>query len=121
MNEQNNPPTIKILTQNFFTSFTCSSLIDLIGAPYGKLKLNLFVMDDMLRKGILDRPYLGMVDCAKRIVQEKGLKALWNGNYGNYLRYVRYQTLTFTIFYSLNSLYFQVKILQTTLSVTHSF
>jgi len=44
-------------------------------------------MDEMIKKGTLDRKYEGISDCFNRIKNEEGVKALWKGNFTNVLRY----------------------------------
>ena len=52
-------------------------------------------MDAMIKSGALDKPYTGIVDCAKRVLSEEGVKALWKGNGTNVLRYFPTQALNF--------------------------
>jgi len=52
-------------------------------------------MDEMIKKGTLDRPYNGIADCFNRIKNEEGVKALWKGNFTNVLRYFPTQALNF--------------------------
>jgi solute carrier family 25 (adenine nucleotide translocator) protein 4/5/6/31 len=52
-------------------------------------------MDEMLKSGALERPYKGIGDCATRVVNEEGFKALWKGNFVNVLRYFPTQALNF--------------------------
>ena len=58
-----------------------------IASPIEVIKMRLQNMEEMLKKGTLDRPYKGIVDCAKRIPSEEGVRALWKGNFTNVLRY----------------------------------
>ena len=44
-------------------------------------------MDEMLKKGTLDKPYKGIGDCTSRIRSEEGIRAFWKGNFTNVLRY----------------------------------
>ena len=41
----------------------------------------------MLKSGRLDKPYRGIMNCARRIVANEGVLQLWRGNMANVLRY----------------------------------
>jgi solute carrier family 25 (adenine nucleotide translocator) protein 4/5/6/31 len=71
-------------------SKTCASPIEVI-------KLRLQNVEAMLKNGTLDRPYGGIGDCAKRIVADEGVKALWKGNGTNVIRYFPTQALNFSL------------------------
>jgi solute carrier family 25 (adenine nucleotide translocator) protein 4/5/6/31 len=67
-----------------------------LAAPIELIKLRLQNMDAMLKAGSLETPYLGISDCASRIVKEEGFKSLWKGNGTNVLRYFPTQALNFS-------------------------
>lgn len=69
-------------------SKTCASPIEVI-------KMRIQNMDEMIKRGTLDRPYTGLSDCFNRIKNEEGVKALWKGNFTNVLRYFPTQALNF--------------------------
>lgn len=69
-------------------SKTCASPIEVI-------KMRIQNMDEMIKKGTLDKPYNGIVDCFNRVKNEEGVKALWKGNFTNVLRYFPTQALNF--------------------------
>ena len=71
-------------------SKTCASPIEVI-------KLRLQNVEAMIKSGALDRPYDGIVDCAKRITADEGVKALWKGNGTNVIRYFPTQALNFSL------------------------
>jgi solute carrier family 25 (adenine nucleotide translocator) protein 4/5/6/31 len=71
-------------------SKTCASPIEVI-------KLRLQNVEAMLKAGTLDKPYGGIVDCAKRITADEGVKALWKGNGTNVIRYFPTQALNFSL------------------------
>jgi solute carrier family 25 (adenine nucleotide translocator) protein 4/5/6/31 len=66
-----------------------------LAAPIELIKLRLQNMDAMIKNGALDKPYAGIGDCAKRVLAEEGVKALWKGNGTNVLRYFPTQALNF--------------------------
>merc|ERR1719495_1674357 len=49
----------------------------------------------MLKQGILDRPYNGVLDCTKRVLTTEGIYPFWRGNLANVLRYFPTQALNF--------------------------
>ncbi len=49
----------------------------------------------MLKSGRLDRPYGGIGDCFKRVVEQEGFVSLWRGNTANVIRYFPTQALNF--------------------------
>lgn len=71
-------------------SKTCASPIEVI-------KLRLQNVEAMLKAGTLEKPYLGISDCAKRIVADEGVGALWKGNGTNVIRYFPTQALNFSL------------------------
>ena len=64
-------------------------------SPIEVIKLRLQNVEAMLKAGTLEKPYLGISDCAKRIVADEGVKALWKGNGTNVIRYFPTQALNF--------------------------
>merc|ERR1712029_88556 len=49
----------------------------------------------MLKQGILDKPYTGVVDCTTRTMKTEGIGAFWRGNMANVIRYFPTQALNF--------------------------
>jgi solute carrier family 25 (adenine nucleotide translocator) protein 4/5/6/31 len=66
-------------------------------SPIEVIKMRIQLADAMLKSGALDKPYAGIGDCAKRIVSEEGVKALWKGNGTNVIRYFPTQALNFSL------------------------
>lgn len=66
-------------------------------SPIEVIKLRLQNVEAMIKAGTLDKPYLGIGDCAKRIVADEGVKALWKGNGTNVIRYFPTQALNFSL------------------------
>lgn len=56
-------------------------------APIERVKLLLQNQGEMIKRGQLKRPYLGLSDCFKRVMREEGLFAFWRGNQANVIRY----------------------------------
>merc|ERR1711892_398197 len=51
--------------------------------------------DEMIKQGRLDKPYSGVIDCTKRVLQTEGVYPFWRGNLANVLRYFPTQALNF--------------------------
>jgi solute carrier family 25 (adenine nucleotide translocator) protein 4/5/6/31 len=62
-------------------------------APIERVKLLIQNQAEMLKQGILDRPYAGIGDCFSRTVKNEGVGSLWRGNLANVLRYFPTQAL----------------------------
>lgn len=56
-------------------------------APIERVKLLLQNQGELIKRGQLERPYMGFSDCFKRIFKEEGLCSLWRGNQANVIRY----------------------------------
>ena len=66
-------------------------------SPIEVIKLRLQNVESMLKAGTIDTPYLGMADCAKRILRDEGVVGLWKGNGTNVIRYFPTQALNFSL------------------------
>jgi len=64
-------------------------------APIERIKLLIQNQDEMIKSGRLDRPYGGISDCFKRVVEQEGFVSLWRGNTANVIRYFPTQALNF--------------------------
>ncbi|RVW91190.1 ADP,ATP carrier protein ER-ANT1 [Vitis vinifera] len=56
-------------------------------APIERVKLLLQNQGEMLKRGHLKRPYMGVADCFSRVFREEGVLAFWRGNQANVIRY----------------------------------
>ena len=84
---------------NFFESFMLSGVSAGISktaaAPIERIKLLVQSQGEMLKQGIIDRPYNGIADCFSRTLASEGPIALWRGNLSNVIRYFPTQALNF--------------------------
>ncbi|XP_077215407.1 endoplasmic reticulum-adenine nucleotide transporter 1 [Tasmannia lanceolata] len=64
-------------------------------APIERVKLLLQNQGELLKRGLLKRPYNGIGDCFGRVVRDEGVLALWRGNQANIIRYFPTQALNF--------------------------
>ena len=55
--------------------------IDVEQAPIERVKLMVQNQDEMIRQGVLDRPYSGVLDCTKRVLQTEGVYPFWRGGF----------------------------------------
>jgi len=65
-------------------------------APIERIKLLVQNQAEMIKQGTLDRPYGGVVDCAKRTMASEGVGSFWRGNLANVIRYFPTQALNFS-------------------------
>jgi len=64
-------------------------------APIERVKLLVQNQGEMLKQGLIDRPYGGVVDCTTRTLKSEGPIAFWRGNMANVIRYFPTQALNF--------------------------
>lgn len=81
--------------EDFMVGGVAAAVSKTAAAPIERIKLNLQNQSEMLKSGSLDRPYTGVGDCFKRVVQAEGVGALWRGNIANVIRYFPTQALNF--------------------------
>jgi len=64
-------------------------------APIERVKLLIQNQDEMLKQGMLDKKYGGIVECATRTMNNEGTLSFWRGNLANCIRYFPTQALNF--------------------------
>ncbi|PON83000.1 Adenine nucleotide translocator [Trema orientale] len=64
-------------------------------APIERVKLLLQNQGELVKRGQLRRPYMGVGDCFKRVFREEGLLSFWRGNQANVIRYFPTQAFNF--------------------------
>ena len=82
---------------DFLMGGVSAAISKTIASPIEVIKLRLQNVDAMIKTGALDKPYAGIGDCAKRILADEGVKALWKGNGTNVIRYFPTQALNFSL------------------------
>ncbi|CAG5077662.1 Oidioi.mRNA.OKI2018_I69.PAR.g8781.t1.cds [Oikopleura dioica] len=84
---------------NFFEEFMLSGVAAGVSktaaAPIERVKLLVQNQDEMIKQGVLDRRYTGIVDCTRRTMASEGVGSFWRGNLANVLRYFPTQALNF--------------------------
>merc|ERR1712168_1053486 len=107
---QNSFPPIKLLcaktfkmgggqrlgfAENFMLSGVAAAVSKTAAAPIERVKLLVQNQGEMLKQGILDKPYSGVVDCTMRTAKSEGITSFWRGNMANVIRYLPTQALNF--------------------------
>merc|ERR1712154_712700 len=96
-------------TLSFFESFMLSGVAAGVSktaaAPIERVKLMVQNQSEMIKQGILDRPYNGVVDCTMRVLKSEGVLPFWRGNLANVLRYFPTQALNFAFKDKVKSLF----------------
>merc|ERR1712244_188251 len=86
-------------TLSFFESFMLSGVAAGVSktaaAPIERVKLLVQNQGEMLKQGVLDKPYNGVLDCTRKTMQSEGFLSFWRGNLPNVLRYFPTQALNF--------------------------
>ena len=65
--------------ENFMLSGVAAAVSKTAAAPIERVKLLVQNQSEMLKQGILDKPYSGVVDCTTRTMKSEGLGAFWRG------------------------------------------
>merc|ERR1712053_20981 len=81
--------------ENFLISGAAAGVAKTCTAPIERIKLNVQNQDEMIKQGRLDKPYNGIVDCARRVAAAEGIGSFWRGNLANVIRYFPTQALNF--------------------------
>lgn len=64
-------------------------------APIERVKLLLQNQRELLKRGLLKKPYTSVGNCFGRVLKEEGVLAFWRGNQANVLRYFPTQAFNF--------------------------
>jgi solute carrier family 25 (adenine nucleotide translocator) protein 4/5/6/31 len=81
--------------EDFMLSGTAAVTSKTIAAPIERIKMVVQNQDEMLKRGSLERPFIGIMDCARWIVANEGPVAFWKSNFTNCIRYFPTQALNF--------------------------
>lgn len=81
--------------ENFLLSGAAAVFSKTGAAPIERIKLLIQNQDEMLKRGTLETPYKGVVDCTQRTMASEGFGSFWKGNLANCLRYFPTQALNF--------------------------
>jgi solute carrier family 25 (adenine nucleotide translocator) protein 4/5/6/31 len=90
------PRKVKLsFMEDFLLSGTAAVTSKTIAAPIERIKMVVQNQDEMLKRGTLDRPFKGIIDCGNWIVKNEGFGAFWRSNFTNCIRYFPTQALNF--------------------------
>ena len=67
-----------------------------ISAPIERIKMVVQNQDEMIRQGRLEKPFTGIMDSARYIMEKEGFQAFWRSNFTNCIRYFPTQALNFS-------------------------
>jgi len=91
----------------FAESFTLSGFAaccsKTVAAPIERVKLLIQSQDELIKQGILDRPYKGIISCAARTFKTEGFLAFWRGNFASVIRYIPMQAMNFAFKDTINA------------------
>lgn len=82
-------------SESFALSGAAAIISKTAAAPIERVKLLVQNQEEMIKQGILDRPYKGVIDCTARTFQNEGFLPFWRGNLANCIRYFPTQALNF--------------------------
>ncbi|XP_020215909.1 ADP,ATP carrier protein ER-ANT1 [Cajanus cajan] len=90
---------VKSTYERFSKDFVMGGVAAIISrtaaAPIERVKLLLQNQGEMIKRGQLKKPYLGVSDGFKRVFMEEGLIAFWRGHQANVIRYFPTQAFNF--------------------------
>jgi len=93
-------PEVTIVKLSFIEDFGLSGIAatvsKTISAPIERIKMVVQNQDEMLKKGTLEKPFKGIVDCSNWIMKNEGFAAFWKSNFTNCIRYFPTQALNFS-------------------------
>jgi len=81
--------------ENFMLSGAAAGVSKTAAAPIERVKLLVQNQSELIKQGLLDRPYKGVSDCTMRVLKTEGVYPFWRGNLANVLRYFPTQALNF--------------------------
>ncbi|QCD85444.1 ADP,ATP carrier protein ER-ANT1 [Vigna unguiculata] len=87
--------TYETFSKDFVMGGAAAIISKTAAAPIERVKLLLQNQGEMIKRGQLKRPYLGVSDGFKRVFMEEGLIAFWRGHQANVIRYFPTQAFNF--------------------------
>lgn len=92
-------------TETFCLTGVAACLSKTTAAPIERVKLLLQNQGELIKQGILDKPYKGIVNCTVRTFQSDGYLAFWRGNWASVIRYIPMQSMNFAFKDSIKALF----------------
>jgi len=81
--------------ENFALSGVAAVVSKTAAAPIERVKLLVQNQGEMLKQGIITKPYNGVIDCTMQTFRNEGFLPFWRGNLANCIRYFPTQALNF--------------------------
>lgn len=81
--------------EQFMLSGCAAVISKTAAAPIERIKMVVQNQAEMVRAGILEKPFSGIGDCTAWIMKNEGVAAFWKSNFTNCLRYFPTQALNF--------------------------
>jgi solute carrier family 25 (adenine nucleotide translocator) protein 4/5/6/31 len=72
--------------ENFALSGVAAVVLVTAAAPLQRVILLLRNQGELLKQGIINRPYIGVIDCTVQTFRNEGLLVFWRGNLVNCIR-----------------------------------
>ncbi|CAF3850537.1 unnamed protein product [Rotaria sp. Silwood1] len=72
-------------------------LLKTASAPIDRVLLLVRNQGEMIKQGVISRPYSGIIDCTVRTIKSDGLLPFWRGNVARCIRYFPMQALHFAL------------------------
>jgi len=91
--------------ENFMLSGVAAGVSKTAAAPIERVKLLVQNQNEMIKQGVLDKPYKGVIDCTTRVLKTEGIIPFWRGNLANVLRYFPTQALNFAFKDTIKSIF----------------
>ncbi|XLT05809.1 hypothetical protein HN51_044558 [Arachis hypogaea] len=82
-------------SKDFVMEGVAAIMLKSAAAPIKRVKLLLQNQVEMIKRGQLKKPYMGVYDGFKRVFVEEGVIAFWRGNQANVIRYFPTQAFNF--------------------------
>ncbi len=73
--------------ENFALSGVAAVVSKTAAAPIERVKLLVQNQGEMIKQGVLARPYKGVIDCTVQTFKSEGILPFWRGNLANCIRY----------------------------------
>lgn len=83
--------------EDFLLSGTAAVTSKTIAAPIERLKMIKQNEDELVKKGVLERPFKSVVEAFTWVTRNEGFLAFWKSNFTNCLRYFPTQALNFSL------------------------
>lgn len=81
--------------EDFGLSGTAAVMSKTCVAPLERIKLVVQTQDELVKKGVIEKPFKGIAEVTNYILKNEGAAAFWKGNFPNCVRYFPTQALNF--------------------------